>query len=162
MAKVTVKNVGGVVRELNRRIKKKVKAGQNALISAGFHIQGESQRITPVDTGNLKASTYTNWSDGGSKSGGRGGIGAGRGEKGQLRKAEQKVELQKRKAELQSSASFAKFKVEVGCTAAYAIFVHENSRGASFRTGTSRFLALAVKKNMRKIVDMVREASKDE
>jgi hypothetical protein len=51
-----------MTRELTERIRADVKAGvslQESLLAAGLLLQRESQKLVPVDTGNLRASAFT-------------------------------------------------------------------------------------------------------
>lgn len=43
---------------------------------------------------------------------------------------------------------------EVGTTAKYSVFVHENL-GANFRVGRAKFLQYAIQENARKIIDII-------
>lgn len=57
-----MRNVSGlneVIKRLNAEIKKIKNGSEQGLVKAGLLVRRESQLKTPVDTGNLKASAYT-------------------------------------------------------------------------------------------------------
>lgn len=92
------------------QIKGKTMAG---LFEAGLKIQKVSQKRTPVDTGNLKASAFTRKAPDGS------------------------------------------LNVQIGYTAAYAVFVHENME-AGHTVGQPKFLESALNENKDAILEIIR------
>lgn len=94
---MSVEGLDEVLKNLNREVAGIEDRGMDGLMAAGLYVQGEAQKLAPVDTGNLRASAYT-------------------------RKAGEAV--------------------EIGFTAAYAIFVHENLqqklKGEPRRSGTKK------------------------
>ena len=148
-----IKNIPKVVAEINKNVKRVFKATKKGLIAAGLHIQGEAQRLCPVDTGNLKASGYTMWSDRSSSAPNN------RRASGEERN-KQMLEYMARQSDLNSrTKSGSDFKVEVGFVASYAIFVHGNSRQVRFKVGQEKFLQTAIQNNKVKIVEIIRRYS---
>jgi hypothetical protein len=102
-----VRGVAQILRNLEKSDKNIRSALRKALVKAGLFLQRESQKLVPVQTGNLKATAYT------------------------------------REVGLVGSHKEA---VQVGYTAAYAIYVHENleaAHGAEFNVVHSEEIANA-------------------
>ena len=55
---VVLKGMDKVLRNLNKEIKKIENRTQAGVTAAALKVKAESQKLTPVDTGNLKASAY--------------------------------------------------------------------------------------------------------
>lgn len=105
------------------------RAAKQIMITGGLRIQAEAQRITPVLIGNLKASAYTAWSPGLGSSGmalttpffkSRRGADTGRLTSGHAR------ETAASKGRCGARQSAGGIRVEVGFSAYYALYVHEN------------------------------------
>lgn len=92
------------------QIKGKTMAG---LFEAGLKIERVSKQRTPVDTGNLKASTFTR------------------------------------------KAPSGALNVQIGYTAAYAVFVHEDME-AAHAVGQPKFLESALNDNQANILEIIR------
>ena len=88
---------------------------RRALIAEGLKIQAESQRMVPVDKGNLKGSAFTAWK------GGMPSAGKFEGEDAGTLAAGHAAAQQEAMAQI-----FEGVKVSVGYSAYYALFVHEN------------------------------------
>jgi len=56
-----VKGLAAVLSKLSKEIRKIEGRTEQGMIQAGFLIQRESQRNTPVDTGNLRGGARTSW-----------------------------------------------------------------------------------------------------
>ena len=56
-----------VLKNLNKEIGKIKGATVDGLLEAALLIKGDAQRVTPVDTGNLRASAYVIWGGGGKR-----------------------------------------------------------------------------------------------
>ena len=156
-----------------RRIPFKSRKG---LIRAGLYIQGESQKRTPVDTGNLRASAFTVWGPGKGtnfspefKQEGTKKI-AQRDSQGRFAKS--KVSSRRREEIAALEAGHAEFilaqssdlvgdvlegtiEVRVGYGAYYALFVHE--KGVSRSQRGSKFLERALMENRAIIIRFIRE-----
>lgn len=144
--------------EFVRQVTLKTKKG---MIKAGLRIQRGAQRLCPIDTGNLRSSAFTIWS-------GRGTVRAEFQGKDAGRMAVQHaVVVQSEQNQL--SRSDLKPEVEVGFSAYYALFVHEdtevshmkkNEQGESVAIGEAKFLAKAIVRNMANIQrDILEEAA---
>lgn len=118
------------------------------MIAGGLVVQRAAQKLTPVDTANLKASATTVW---GMKKGG--GSPAFKGKDA----GEMSSDHQKTVASEQSNLSKNPLtpEVEVLYSAAYALFVHEDLE-ANHINGQAKFLEKAVKDNLDKIVSAVK------
>lgn len=103
-----------VLKNLNKEIRAVQGRTEAGLKTAGLLVQRESQKKVPIDTGNLKASAYTQ------------NKGAG---------------------------------VEVGFTADYAIYVHENEEAYHAR-GEAKFLEKALIENKSKILEIIQKKAK--
>ena len=153
-----------VVANLNKEIAKRETKCQAGLVQAGLLIRAESQKLTPVVTGNLRNSAYVVSSKG-----------AHAGQGGRVQDPGSHVNVMNRsKGECQTSASPM---VIIGFSANYAIFVHENPRagktggvslkGAVYKpevgsgrivystVGQWKFLEVALKSNQRRILSLI-------
>jgi hypothetical protein len=118
-----LRNAKAVIAMLKRAKAKHTEGLRRGLIQAGLYLQRESMKIVPVDYGNLKASAFVR-ADGNY-------IGA----------AGQTVAMP-----IDGPSPSSKFSVQVGYTAPYAIFVHENLdavHGAAFNAKYAAQLAAA-------------------
>lgn len=121
----SITGVEALMRELRRRQDKAHSATLGELYRAGLFVQGESQKRTPVEFGNLRGSAYTQRTSNGA---------------------------------------------EVGYSAAYAIYVHENMEqklagqprpsglGTYWNPGGPKFLERAVNENKQTVREMVERA----
>ena len=108
-----ITGLDNVLRRLNSQVNRFPKRSKSGLREAALIVRGDSQKMTPVDTGNLKASAFT---------------------------------------EVFSSSKGPS--AVIGYTASYAPFVHE--RNLNYRTGQWKFLEEALKKNTRRIIEIIR------
>ena len=58
---VVLKGIDNVLRNLNKEIKGIENRTQAGVTAAALKVKAESMKLTPVDTGNLKASAYVNF-----------------------------------------------------------------------------------------------------
>jgi hypothetical protein len=65
MAVNTVEGLDEVLSNLNREVARIEGASMTGLLEAGFLVQRASQKLVPIDTGNLRASAYTRKAQGG-------------------------------------------------------------------------------------------------
>lgn len=142
---VTITGVEKVTQNLNKEIEKIIGNSKAGLISVGFLIKAASMRKAPVDLGNLRASHYVVWqakSLKGDKPTQKGTSGnfASTGDN----KTDRRLVLDHPTRIVQGRSAVGKLGVQVGVSAYYAIYVHENSRGANFTVGQSKFLEAAV------------------
>jgi len=122
------------------------------LIKGGFIIQRQAQKLTPIDTGNLRASAFTIWAM-------KTDVEAPnfRGEKGREMDMQHEKVIRQEKSKM--STNPLKPEVEVGYTAAYAIFVHENL-DARHKVGQAKFLEAAVALKAPDVVAAVKSESR--
>lgn len=130
-----------------RRIKRRTRRG---LIKAGFLIQREAQLLCPVEYGNLKASAFTVW-------GGKAEVtkpataGGFKGPQATRTKTDHEIITRSESAKLRVTKEP---QVEVGFTAFYAIYVHENME-AKHPVGEAKFLEKAIARNQAQIVKVI-------
>jgi hypothetical protein len=131
-AAVRTIGVNAAIASLTSDIKKitfKTKAG---LIAGGLVLQRQAQKLTPVDTSNLKASATTLWATkGGTSSPGF------KGDDSVSMQEEHQSIIQHEKESLSKNIMLPE--VEVLYTAAYAIYVHEDLE-AKHKSGKAKFL----------------------
>ncbi len=135
---------------MSREINKLEKVTVDGLIEAGLYIKGEAQRLTPVDTANLKASAYVIWGGGKTKGGDAQFGNAGESKGTRSVKAEHPGVVAGRKA----AAPKVPF-VEIGFTAHYALEVHELVDNFHLN-GQAKFLEQAMKNNRAKILSIIK------
>lgn len=126
-----------------------------SLIAGGLTIQRISQQLTPVDTGNLKASAFTIWA---TKPGGK--TPTFRGPDAAEVRANHAAVVQSEQGKLNTLVP----EVEVGHSAAYAIYVHEDLE-ARHKVGQAKFLEAAASAGMPAVIaavktDVVQKTSK--
>ena len=156
---IRVSGMDKVLTNLNkevRNIKFKTKKG---LISAGFFVQGESQRRTPRALGNLISSAFTVW-DGGQRT------------TPKFKDDPDKKAVAGRMAKdhvavlaEEKSKLAGRMVVEVGNSAYYALYVHEDmqashtkvdKKGKSFQQGQAKFLQAALEENFGAILNIIK------
>jgi len=171
-----------VLARLNTEVMGIKRRSLQGLIKVGFLIQRESQKLTPVQYGNLKASAFTVWRGGGGAVSGR-----FAGPDASSVAANHAAVLSQERAGI----STVEPEVEVGYSAAYAIYVHENTMASHTKSksgkavgarggklsggrllksavlgaqdlddmkdvGEAKFLEKAIDRNMGRIVDIIR------
>lgn len=133
---------------LNRQIKNMPTVTLKGQVQAGFKIQGDAQRLTPVDTSNLRNSAYTIWPR--KKTGD---VPKFTGKDAGERQREHDQVIKKERGEL--SKDRKKPSVEVGFTAAYALPVHENLE-AKHPVGQAKYLEASVVSNLDDIIKILK------
>lgn len=114
-----LKGIDTVMKNLNKEISKITLRTESGLVSAALEIMSDASKDCPVVTGNLKNSRYVVARTGIK----RGAQGKFKGEKAEALAANHSAKLAENQAQVRS----AKFiQVNIGFTAAYAPFVHEN------------------------------------
>ncbi|MCP4475385.1 MAG: hypothetical protein GY821_12635 [Gammaproteobacteria bacterium] len=157
-----------VLKGINKEMGKLENASVDGLLEAALLIRGDAQRITPVDTGNLKASAYVMWG------------GKGRSIKSKSEPLDQ-GEMSKRKntgpdhATVISQRDVANQKnrspfAEIGYTANYAAAVHERLKsrhakpekkgGRMVQIGQAKFLEQAFLQNEKRVLQIIRRRAK--
>lgn len=144
------KGVDKALLALNRQIKNMPTVTLKGQIEAGFKIQGEAQRITPFDTGNLTNSAYTIWPQKRT-----GAAPKFIGKDAAERQADHDRVIKQEKAELSKDPK--KPSVEVGFSAAYALPVHERMDVEHTGRGQAQFLLLSVVNNVDDIIRILKE-----
>lgn len=150
------KGLPAVMRRMNKEVSRMRGVTNANLIKAGLFIQGEAQKIAPVDTGNLRNSGFTYWGKdtpasnpsfvlprlGGAKA---------------LQRLKDVNERTRRKAEKltehNTRPGATVFTVVVGFGAFYALHVHEDAR-RSLQRG-AKFLQRALVENASRIYSIL-------
>jgi len=134
-----VKGLNHVLAGLQRMAATLPKLSKKGLIRLGLLIQREAMLRTPIDLGNLRSSAYTAWSGGDiNKSITMPNFKGG--QAGQLSMSHEKTIME---AKQNAATSIFNPVVEVGFSAYYAVFVHENLE-ARHKVGESKYLQKAI------------------
>lgn len=153
---IRVRDMDRVVRDLNAKIAEIKNASRRGLIAAGLYIQRMSQKNSPVDLGNLKASAFTIWPG---KKGAK--MPNFTGDDTQMLKTNHEIVSNKATGTVNANSHNNRTVVEVGHTAFYAVYVHEDM-AAKHPVGTAKFLQRALSENQPKILELVREEISEE
>lgn len=149
---IRVLGVDEVLAQLHGEIRKIKFRSKKGLIKAGLIIQREAQQLCPVDTGNLKAGAFTIWGNVPPKK-----IPSPKFKGSDASDASMNHQevISAELGGLRESGLFGRdTTVLVGFSAAYAIYVHENT-AASHTSGESKFLQRAVNHNHATILKAV-------
>lgn len=135
------------------RLNKTIPVGQTrnltqGLVALGLKIQRDSQKMAPVDTGNMKASAFTVWTRGRVPQ-----VGAMQGKTAGKTKQETEQAIARVKGKADSRPPM-KPEVAVAYGAAYAIYVHENEM-ATHLTAKKRKGQAVEKRRGRKLLKAV-------
>ena len=152
---IRVEGLDHVLTTLNQKVREIPLRSKSGMIKAGLIVQREAQKLTPVDLGNLRASAFTVWSGGGSGAEPPTFVGdtKGRVNIGEMEARHAQVAEEVRHDVGNSDMNPA---VEVGFSAYYAIYVHENLN-ARHTTGEAQFLQRAMVRNIDAILTAIRE-----
>lgn len=152
-------------RDMRNQIKRIPGATAQGLISAGLILQAEAQKLTPVASGNLRASAFTIWEGGENNTtpswhattkvyekNARGGWTK------VVERALTPDELDNLQDAMEQGVATArgiakKMRVVVGFGAAYSVFVHEID--AEHRVGQWKFLETAAYQNMDRMINAI-------
>lgn len=149
---VRVLTVDQAVKSLQADIVKIPFKTLSGMIKGGLIIQGAAQKLVPVDLANLKASAFTVW---GKKTTATSGKFSG--EDGAKMETNHKSVVSQEKAGL--SKNLFTPEVEVGFSAYYAIFVHEDL-DAKHKVGQAKYLDSAIASSVGEVIAAVKmEAS---
>lgn len=132
---VRITGVDKVLKNLKKEIAKTIGNSKKGLIQVGFLIKAGSMRKSPVDLGNLRSSHYVSWDDGQDP----GGSFVSTGDN----KTDRQI-IAGHATEIAKGKSLKHNWVAVGVSAFYAIFVHENARGYTFKVGQEKFFETAI------------------
>jgi hypothetical protein len=162
-----VEGLDTVLKNLNKEISKLKGNVQKGLTLAMTFIKGQSMDKTPVDVGNLRASHYLVTGDGHVSDEAKGFKTKYPKKSGKKITASQVASAAKVASEHQSHVSEAKANAtskrapfaEIGCTAFYAVYVHEDLE-ARHITGGAKFLERSIHENQGKILDTVKRFAK--
>lgn len=143
-----------VITNLNKEISKINGNVQNGLTLGMLMVKADSMSATPVDTGNLRGSHYLVSGDGK----------VDRSSTFVTKKSKSGERVSKEHEDhIRSASSNAQSKkgpfCEIGCTAFYAVYVHENLE-AKHVTGKAKFMEDAIKSNYSKLLDAVKRFAK--
>lgn len=139
---------------LDRQIKNMPKVALKGKIEAAFKVQADAQRLTPVDTSNLRNSAFTVWPRkilaGSSKT-----VPSFQGKDADERRTEYERVTKEERAAL-NEADPTKLAVETGFTAAYAFVVHEDMDTDHPGGGQAKFLEASVISNLDDIIRILK------
>jgi len=120
---------------------------RKGLITAGLYIQGEAQKLVPVELGNLRSSAFTVWGQATPKGGKFNGPDAG-----EMAQNHSQV-VSRESASMSKSIIFPS--VEVGFSAFYALYVHEDMEANHPRGGEAKFLQKTFVYNRKEIMAII-------
>lgn len=153
-----LKGIDNVLRNLNKEIKAIENRTQAGLTAAALKVKAESMKLTPRDTGNLRASAYV--ISGGSQIGSAPEFMKKVG--GKLVKMEfgamHETHLARRKSGITLHGTVKMPSAEIGYTASYAIFVHEIDN--NYTVGQWKFLETALFSNQKEILRIIKGYAK--
>jgi hypothetical protein len=157
-SKKRVKGVGRYIRRLNREINKIGPRTLKGLIRAGIIVIRGTEKtppLTPLDTGNLRASRFLVTSRGGTSFGGNPQF---KGDDSAKMAADHGTVLNSAKADAISSGQPM---VVLGYTAHYAAEVHENVSATFQRPGAgAKFLQASLRRNEKEMLRVIAEEAK--
>ena len=171
MSSTKLKGLSEWSAQMSREIKRIPGVTQQGLIAAGLILQAEAQRLTPVASGNLRASAFTVWEGGENnttpewkdttKVYSKNAKGGWTKESERALTPEELAELQESMEQgVQAAKGMAKgMKVIVGFGASYSIFVHEMVDN-QHRVGQAKFLEAAARENMDRMVNAIVQRAK--
>lgn len=133
---ISKQNVDRVLGNLNREISGIANRTQAGLTAAALFVRGEAQKITPVDTGNLRSSAYT--------------VSPGGIVQGSNAQAPAASKLTGRVESIKPEIY-----AEIGFTAFYAVFVHEIKK--NYTVGDWKFLERALFDNSNRIIKIIKD-----
>lgn len=145
---IRIDNLEEVLDDLNKEVGKVLHRTLKGLVAGGLVMQRGSQKRTPVDTGNLRASAFTIW---GTKTTTT--IPAMKGPDAGIEETRFQTITSERTHGL--SKNPWKPEVEVGHTASYAVYVHEDLTARHY-TGMAKFLVRAAREDRAQIMAAVR------
>lgn len=140
-----------VLNNLNTEVKKIKFKNKQGMIRAGLLVQREAQKLTPVDTGNLKASAFTVWGPAARTT-----APGFTGEDAAVLGLGHSQTVDSEKMSLPPGTSNPE--VTIGFTAFYAFFVHED--GVTRNWTGKKFLERALQENLARIIAVIREEVK--
>ena len=150
---IRVEGLDKVMKQLDDKVRKVRFQTKKGLIRAGLFIQGEAQKRVPVDLANLKASAFTVWGD---KSIEMKPFKEDKG--GKMSKDHVSVVgTEASKLSTYNAIPMTPFMVEVGFSAFYALYVHEDMQAKHPNGGEAKYLQKAVSENRETILKLVKE-----
>lgn len=131
----------------------------NSMHEAGRIVRKRSLELTPKDTGNLKRSVYIAWGD-------KNKTNIDTEDAGYfINKGQNGKQAAREKAAFDSVIATEKVQTSrfpfsrVGYTATYAIIVHENLKGVSFKVGQAKFLEQALLDTKEEVMATIRKGA---
>lgn len=171
---IRVEGLDEVLGNLNRAVNRLPKATKAGMIKGALRIQKGSQELVPIDLGNLRSSAFVIWGNGGSVTASFTGPDAAD------MNARHMESVASENASL--NTGILKPQVEVGYSAFYAIFVHEDlsaNHNKTFKTkgklnpltggstsfesrtvGEAKFLEKSVKNNKDQVLNDIKSMAK--
>lgn len=171
MSSFKVIGLNTVLAKLNEEVRKIGDRTLDGMIEGGFIIQRAAQELTPVNTGNLRASAFVIW-EGSSvpepkwRRTGRDGAALSDSQISQLQEAFTGA-IQAAKDATKGTVNAMGMRnptVAVGFGAAYALFVHEdmeashmkkNKKGEDVQVGQAKFLQLAIQNTQGQVLSAI-------
>ena len=162
---IRVEGLDKALTQLNEAVRKIRFRTKQGMIKAGLYIQRQSQKLTPIDTGNLKASAFTVWGGGGRASAHFSGKDAAA-----MSMDHATAVAEERAAMPGGLMGDLSPSVSVGYSAAYAVYVHEDLEASHVKTvkdkgkkgatmqmavGEAKFLEKAVVNNLPEIIALI-------
>jgi hypothetical protein len=169
---IYVKGLEQVLHNLHVAVEAMEEITKEGLVAGGLFIQGEAQRRCPVDTGNLKASAFTVWGDSLPPTP------TFSGKSGPGMTTEHTAKTNASNISCQEAKAMGYIMVNVGFTAFYAIYVHEDTTASHLKRikaskakkvasidlgkgkflgniGQAKFLEAALLENMQNVLDII-------
>lgn len=154
MAKLPLRGIKEVSKNLNREIDAIVGRTLQGLIEASILIQRESEPMVPIDSGNLRSSWFTVDNHSSVVSGGNPSF---QGEGSSEMSSDHRIVIDKTKQMVVGNNPALAY----GYTANYAALVHENVDANWKRPGaTAKFLEKAIRINQNKILHIIKSKAK--
>lgn len=138
-----------IIDNLQKEILKIENRTLKGLITAGFLIKNRSLKQTPIDTGNLRSSSYLVWKNKVSSEP------SFKGEDANKESSRHQTQTQVAKAIVNKFEKQNIIAIVIGFTASYAVFVHEINK--MYNQGNWKFLEKAVAESSTEILQIIKE-----
>lgn len=142
------KGLGKVIDAFNKKVRKLEEATLAGLVEAALFFKRESIPITPYDTGNLRQSGFVIWQGGGDSTA------RFKGKNAAEMKKDHKEVLAQRRRLLKERKN--QIRVDIGYTANYAMYVHENPDAAHAAGTQWKFLQTVIDQQGDKALEYIK------
>lgn len=143
-----VKGLGKVIDSFNKKVRKLEEVTLAGLVEAALFFKRESIPITPYDTGNLRQSGFVIWQGGGDSTA------RFKGKNAAEMKKDHKEVLAQRRRLLKERKN--QIRVDIGYTANYAMYVHENPDAAHAAGTQWKFLQTVIDQQGDKALEYIK------